>query len=77
MIGSGYNYMDPAFAGWMMFGWMLFFLGLCALIVFAIVRLTRTADPHGDPRRILDERLARGEIDAAEYEARRTVLGSR
>ncbi len=77
MMGPGYTYMDPAWAGLMMFGSMLFWLGLGALIVFAIVRLTRPADPRGDPRRILDERLARGEIDAAEYEARRTVLGSR
>lgn len=76
MMGPGY-YMDPAFAGWMMFGWMVFFLGLCALIVFAIVRLARPVDPRGDPRGILDERLARGEIDATEYESRRAVLRGR
>jgi len=77
MMGPGYTYMDPAFAGWMMFGSLLFWLGLGALIVVAIVRLTRPADPRGDPRRILDERLARGEIDGAEYESRRAVLGIR
>jgi uncharacterized membrane protein len=29
-----------------------------------------------DPRRLLDERLARGEIDAEDYKARRELLDS-
>jgi len=60
---------------------MLAFWGLvAALVVYAIRNLGhRPADdagttPTDQARRILDERLARGEIDADEYNHRREVL---
>jgi putative membrane protein len=69
---------------------MLFMLGIWALIAVAIVwivRSTRTptvppAAPTGDSvtssaEQILAERLARGEIDLEEYQARLNALSSR
>lgn len=58
---------------------MLAFWGLvAALVVYAIRNLGhRPADdagPTDQARRILDERLARGEIDADEYNQRREML---
>jgi len=73
--------------GW---GWgmwltmMVFMLAFLAVVVWAVVMVTRswTARPpyydpveHGtDPKRILDERFARGEIDEEEYRKRKDVL---
>ena len=74
MMGPGFGYMDAGYLGWMMLGQVVFWLGLGALVVFAIVRLGRPASQHGGPQAILDERLARGEIDAEEYRARRALL---
>ena len=58
---------------------MLVFWGLVIFAVVAIFRGTRKHEPvdpaaHRDPSEILDERFARGEIDADEYHARRSVL---
>lgn len=76
--------------GWGWGGW--FFMGLMmvvfwGLIVFGAIALFRSWDrgpnnpaPREDgdqARRILDERFARGEIDAEEYAKRRDVLRSR
>ena len=58
---------------------LAFWGGIAALIVYAV----RGPGPQGpgtgapDPKRILDERLARGEIDADEYRARLDVLAVR
>ncbi|HVD04230.1 MAG TPA: SHOCT domain-containing protein [Candidatus Dormibacteraeota bacterium] len=73
--------------GW---GWgaglpmMLVTLAFLAAVVWAVVALTRSwtaRSPHHDhvehppdPKRILDERFARGEIDEEEYRQRRDVL---
>lgn len=73
--------------GWT--GWLfmsLTALAFWALVVFAVVALfkgsggvtrptSRGSDDH-DPGRILDQRFARGEIDAEEYHARKSVLRS-
>ena len=62
---------------------MLVFWGVVAfLVVYAVRSLgRRTPDsgtPPSDPAlRILDERFARGEIDADEYNQRRELLRSR
>lgn len=53
-----------------------------ALVVFGIVALfrgtggagTREPDPGRGARQILDERFARGEIDAEEYHSRQSLL---
>ena len=66
-------------------GWLLMSIttvGFWALVVFGIVALFRGARDSGSPstrredeaQRILDERFARGEIDAEEYHQRRQVL---
>ena len=63
-------------------GWLLMTLAMVAfwaLVVFAVVALFRSDAPGAvrrTPEQFLDERFARGEIDAAEYEARRDVLHS-
>lgn len=62
---------------------MVAFWGLIVFGVVALVRSARPGDhaPHpaapgaSDARRILDERFARGEIDADEYAQRRDLLG--
>ena len=66
-------------------GWILMTLAMVAfwaLVIFAIVaifrgtqRPTESTPDRRDPRQILDERFARGEIDEEEYHARRSVLG--
>lgn len=76
--------------GWGWGGWM--FMGLMmvvfwGLIVFGAIALFRSwgrGTEHGAPRengdqarRILDERFARGEIDADEYAKRRDILRTR
>lgn len=58
---------------------VLFWGGIIVLVVLAVRWLSgREAPPAGrsDAIEILRERLARGEIDAEEYQARRRVLES-
>lgn len=67
-------------------GWIAMTLGMVAfwgLVIYAVVAIfrrtsktTRPADPAvpRDPMSILDERFARGEIDADEYHARKSAL---
>jgi putative membrane protein len=63
---------------------MLVMLVFLAVVVWAVVMFTHslTSQPsyhdHGeqatDPKRILDERFARGEIDEEEHRKRRDIL---
>ena len=66
-------------------GWVVMSLTMVAfwapviVVVFAIFRGDRDSRPQGtagqhDPARILDERLARGEIDLEEYQDRQQAL---
>jgi len=64
-------------------GWILMTVAMVAfwaLVVFGLVAIFRgTPTPterteRRDPRAILDERFARGEIDEHEYQARLNVL---
>lgn len=67
-------------------GWALMILAMAAfwtLVVVAVIALfrgsgnngtARSAAGHRDPMAILEERFARGEIDAEEYNARQAVL---
>ncbi|MHB1612777.1 MAG: SHOCT domain-containing protein [Actinomycetes bacterium] len=66
-------------------GWLLGAIGMVAfwgLVIWAIwyfvTAVTRRPEDrqpaNSDPKRILDERLARGEIDAEEYRHLRDVL---
>ncbi len=69
--------------GMMIFG-PLMIIAFVATVVVGVVLLVRrfgpSAAPHGPAARtsldILEERFARGEIDAEEFEARRRVLSS-
>ncbi|MEE4174459.1 MAG: SHOCT domain-containing protein [Xanthomonadales bacterium] len=56
---------------------MILFWGLIVLIAVGLVRLVARDRPDAGkgPREILDERLARGEIDEAEHERKRHLLG--
>lgn len=66
--------------GWGMSGggW-IFMVVVLALLVAGVIWLVRGASGHreegeGTARKILDERLASGDISAEEYEARRRAL---
>jgi len=73
--GWGYGHM--MFGGVMMFA---FWGGLIVLLVLLVRWLGSNGGPHDrhhhrpDALHILQERFARGEIDEAEFEARRCVL---
>lgn len=72
----------PGWAGWMVMTVMM--LAFWALLVFGgvvVYRLLRDRDDRtrgerNDSERLLDERFARGEIDADEYRQRRDLLRS-
>ncbi len=66
---------------WMGLGWiwmLVFWVLVIGGIVWAATRLSPgsrdPSDSGGGPRRLLDERFARGEIDAEEYRERRDAL---
>jgi putative membrane protein len=59
---------------WMWIAGVIFWGSLLALGVWAVLRFTRR-DSGRDARRILEERFARGEIDAEEFQRRLQVLG--
>lgn len=72
---------SPGWGGWvLMTVMMLGFWALVATAVVTVVRGTRgsgrrdTDAGAGNAGGILDERFARGEIDAEEYEARKAAL---
>jgi putative membrane protein len=63
--------------GWagMVAFWGLLIWGGYALIA-SVTRKPADKEHGGDPRRILDQRLARGEIDAEQYQRLRDLLTS-
>ncbi len=76
--GTGWG---MGWAGWLVM--TLVMLAFWALVVFGVVALFRGVRPGEAPRarrrdrtpeEILDERFARGEIDAEEYTTRRDTL---
>lgn len=67
--------------GWMTYPWPGMWLGhilwigvLLGFVWILVGRLQPDATDRRSPMQLLDERFARGEIDQAEYEARRKVL---
>ena len=61
----------------MMLGMIVFWGGLIWFAVWAIRRTDRgpaTREPRSDPKAILEERFARGEIDEEELDRRTKVL---
>ncbi|MCA7118359.1 MAG: SHOCT domain-containing protein [Acidibrevibacterium sp.] len=87
-LGEPYRYGMPMMWGWsgMIFGPLFMILMLAAVIVVAVLAIRWLASPwqgagalpHLPPNRtaldILNERFARGEIDQAEYEAKRRLI---
>jgi putative membrane protein len=63
---------------------MIFMLVFLGVVVWGVVMITRSwtsrppyhdhVEQGSDPKRILDERFARGEIDEEEYRKRRDIL---
>lgn len=79
--GTGWTGM--AGGGWVvMTVVMAAFMALVVVGVVAVVRSVRPSvsdsgtTPQSSAQKVLDERFARGEIDAEEYHARRAVLNS-
>lgn len=72
----------PGWGGWIVMSmltlafWALLIFG--GLAVFRSLRRdgTRSRDSRSDAERLLDERFARGEIDAEDYRQRRDLLRS-
>jgi putative membrane protein len=73
MMGYGYG-----FGGLFGLFMMVFWVFVIAAIVWLVLWVGRSQgwrdDRVGSARRILEERLARGEIDAEEFRARRAAL---
>lgn len=60
------------------FLWMtLFWVGLIALVVWTVQQGNDRTENRPSALNILEERFARGEIDAAEFAARRSELAGR
>jgi putative membrane protein len=70
----------PGWAGWVVM--TMFMLAFWALVVFGGIAVFRSAsrveqrpgDGRDEAERLLDERFARGEIDAEDYQQRRDLL---
>jgi putative membrane protein len=58
---------------WLAPFWILFWIAV-VVVILRVAPWRRRCDRRPDARAILAERFARGEIDAAEYAARRDVL---
>lgn len=74
--GAGYG---MGWGGWvLMVVAMIVFWGIVVVGVLALFRQSRTnrTPTQDSPREVLDERFARGEIDAEEYRARKAILGA-
>jgi putative membrane protein len=71
--GGGWPFWEVA----LMWVAMIAFWGFLIWAVYAMItsaRKTGTGQHSQDPRRTLDQRLARGEIDAEEYQRLRDLL---
>lgn len=78
MMGGWYHD-GVGWGGWIMMTLaMVAFWGVVVFVVVALFRSANTGAPDRreprDPREILDERFARGEIDEDEYHARQAAL---
>lgn len=72
----GFSHMDGMWTQMWWGMWIFPILLLGGLIGFGVWAVRRFTDRGGtsEPRRILEERFARGEIDAEEFEERRRLL---
>ena len=72
-----HGYGSMWWAGGTMLGWLLPAILIVGLVVWLVVSYARPPDAVGDngtARRILAERLARGELDTEEYTKRLAAL---
>lgn len=77
--GYGYHMHEFGWAGMVMGPlMMLLFIGLAVALGVALLRWLGAlpSSPKGKSLQILEERFARGDIDAEEFEARRRALES-
>jgi putative membrane protein len=67
---------DGGWVSWLVMTLMMlvFWGGIIALVVWAIRGFGRPSERRSDAESILEERFARGEIEAEELESRRKVL---
>ena len=86
MMGNGWGDGGWGWGAWVFMAiMMLIFFALVAAVLIALLRpggwsagaIPRRADGVEDALRLLDERFARGEVDADEYIKRRDLLRSR
>jgi putative membrane protein len=73
---------DGAWSWWWMLPMMLFMIVLVGALIWALVGVTRSKGATTEARRptaeeILNERFARGEVDASEYAERLDALRGR
>lgn len=64
----------PDYMGWMMFGSYAFWAIVIAVVVYFGVRVVRANESRGSARSILEDRLARGEINEEEFRSRLAIL---
>jgi putative membrane protein len=78
MFGYGGHW--PFWEAGLMWAGMIVFWGLLIWGVYALIRSANRRPPSsasgGEARHILDERLARGEIDPGEYDRLRDLISS-
>jgi putative membrane protein len=73
------DWADGGWSWWWMLLMMMFMVVLVAAVIWALVAVTRSGSTMPDAKRptaeeILNERFARGEIDASEYRERVDAL---
>jgi putative membrane protein len=74
MTGNATSWMLGHMSGWMWWGMGAMVLFWVALIAFGVWAVRRFADRPSGAYRVLEERFARGEIDAEEFEKRRKLI---
>lgn len=67
------GYADYGYMAWLMFGSVVLWVALIGLVAFVIIKLMARSEGD-DAVETLKQRLARGEINAEEYQSRRTVI---
>jgi uncharacterized membrane protein len=70
MMFPGYDY---GYMAWMMFGSVVLWVAVIALVAFAVIKLMARREGN-EAIETLKQRLARGEINAEEYQSRRSLI---